>query len=277
MTVNTACSSSLVAVDLALRDAKAGRIDFAIVGGINLFGDDMLLFEELRIPGMLSPTARCHTFSTKADGYVRGEGGVLFLLHAGDKFPSHARILGSGLTQNSTQRPLTAVDPKAQERAIWMACADAGIEPSHLAAVEMHGTGTPLGDPVEISALARAVRKKDGQHSCVVTAAKMHVGHLESAAGAVGLLKAVMMCQKHRVPGFEVDGGLSPEVVAAMQGASFAPVGKPAVLEEEGLVGISSFGFGGSNAHVVVAATPKQRSLPGYELPLRYHKVFGGQ
>eukprot|EP00930_Biecheleria_cincta_P054812 TRINITY_DN41211_c0_g1_i1.p1 TRINITY_DN41211_c0_g1~~TRINITY_DN41211_c0_g1_i1.p1 ORF type:complete len:1928 (-),score=287.72 TRINITY_DN41211_c0_g1_i1:320-6103(-) len=279
MTVNTACSSSLVAVDLALRDARAGRIDFAIVGGINLFGDDLHIFEELHQAGMLSPTGRCHSLSAKADGYVRGEGGILFLLHANRQdraqgFPSHARILGSGVTQNSTQKPITAVDPKAQERAISMACADAGIMPQALAAVELHGTGTSLGDPVEISALARAVGKKDDGEQCVVTAAKMHLGHLESAAGAVGLLKAVMMCEKHQVLGFEVRGGLNPEVEKAMLGASLAPVGKPAILKEDAYVGVSSFGFGGSNAHVVVTATPKQRSLQAYDLPIRYHKVL---
>ena len=101
VTVNTACSSALVAVNEALKDAKAGRIDFAIVGGVNLFGDEQL-FHHLRRASMLSPSGRCHTFSAEADGYVRAEGGVLFLLaREALELPSHGRILGSAVTQNS--------------------------------------------------------------------------------------------------------------------------------------------------------------------------------
>lgn len=104
MTINTACSSALVAVHEALKDAKAGRIDFAIVGGVNLFGEDLQLFQHLRRAGMLSPSGRCHTFSAEADGYVRGEGGVLFLLGREElQLPSHGCILGSAVTQNSRQ------------------------------------------------------------------------------------------------------------------------------------------------------------------------------
>ena len=103
VTVNTACSSALVAVNEALKDAKAGRIDFAIVGGVNLFGDPQL-FNHLRRANMLSPSGRCHTFSAEADGYVRAEGGVLFLLgKEGLGLSSHGRILGSAVTQNSRQ------------------------------------------------------------------------------------------------------------------------------------------------------------------------------
>lgn len=102
MTINTACSSALVAVHEALKDAKIGRIDFAIVGGVNLFGEDLQLFHQLRRAMMLSPSGRCHTFSAEADGYVRGEGGVLFLLAREDlRLPSCGRILGSAVTQNS--------------------------------------------------------------------------------------------------------------------------------------------------------------------------------
>ena len=209
VTINTACSSALVAVHEAMKDAKTGRIDFAIVGGVNLFGEDLQLFHHLRRAAMLSPSGKCHTFSAEADGYVRAEGGVLFLLAREDlELPSHGCILGSAVTQNSRQgsflyfllrmtwqscrnvpkktskdqqinwflsdpnpwisdlqtwgfscgsrrKPLSSVDPTAQERAICLACEDAGLQSSELAAVELHGTGTPLGDPVEVSALAR--------------------------------------------------------------------------------------------------------------------------
>jgi len=263
MTVNTACSSALVAVDHALRDAKAGKIDFAIVGGVNLFGEDTQLFTDLRRAGMLSPSGRCHTFSADSDGYVRAEGGVLFLLHAGSTLPSRARILGSAVTQNSKQKPLSAVDPVAQERVIRAACADAGMKPAQLSAVELHGTGTPLGDPVEVSALSKTLSDKDGR--CTMTAAKMHVGHLESAAGGVGLLKAVMMCEQGRVPGFSVPGGLNPQVKAAMEESCLEIPEEDVQLAVDAVIGVSSFGFAGSNAHVVVTGSPEMRRLPKYE------------
>ena len=104
VTINTACSSALVAVHEAMKDAKTGRIDFAIVGGVNLFGEDLQLFHHLRRAAMLSPSGKCHTFSAEADGYVRAEGGVLFLLAREDlELPSHGCILGSAVTQNSRQ------------------------------------------------------------------------------------------------------------------------------------------------------------------------------
>ncbi|CAK8997635.1 unnamed protein product [Durusdinium trenchii] len=261
MTINTACSSALVAVHEALKDAKIGRIDFAIVGGVNLFGEDLQLFHQLRRAMMLSPSGRCHTFSAEADGYVRGEGGVLFLLAREDlHLPSCGRILGSAVTQNSRRRPLSSVDPFAQEHAIRLACADARLSPSELSAVELHGTGTPLGDPVEVSALARTEGRINS--TCWMTAAKMHVGHLESAAGAVGLLKAMLMCQHRRVPAFKI-GKLNPQVMAAMEG-SCLKLGEEGVLMEDAKVGISSFGFAGSNAHVVITA-PEGANRPPYE------------
>ncbi|CAL1140432.1 unnamed protein product [Cladocopium goreaui] len=265
VTVNTACSSALVAVNEALKDAKAGRIDFAIVGGVNLFGDEQL-FHHLRRASMLSPSGRCHTFSAEADGYVRAEGGVLFLLaREALELPSHGRILGSAVTQNSRRKPLSSVDPIAQEHAVHLACSDAGIKPSELTVVELHGTGTPLGDPVEVSALARTLRERS--EACWMTAAKMHVGHLESAAGAVGLLKAMLMCEQGKVPAFRIDGkGLNPQVMAAMEGSCLCRPGQPGVLIADAMLGVSSFGFAGSNAHVVMTA-PKGSPAAKYESP----------
>ncbi|CAE7945630.1 PKS40, partial [Symbiodinium necroappetens] len=264
MTVNTACSSALVAVHQALQEARTGQLAFAVVGGVNLFGEDAQLFKNLRRAGMLSPSGRCHTFSALADGYVRGEGGVLFLLHAGSGLPSRAQVLGSAVTQNSTQtKPLSSVEPRAQERVIRLACASARVAPGDLAALELHGTGTPLGDPVEISALARL--------GCAVTmtASKMHVGHLESAAGAVGLLKAMLVCENYRVPSFEVHGGLNPQVLAAMEESCLKSPGVEAELPACAYVGVSSFGFAGSNAHAVLTPTPTARACPKYEAAAR--------
>ena len=192
MTVNTACSSALVALHQAMSDHRSDVVDFAVAGGVNLFGEDQQLFQNLRRAGMLSPTGRCHTFSKKADGYVRGEGGGLFFLGPSK---GHAQLAGSAVAQNGRQRPLTAVDPVAQERVVRQAQQGLKVD-----LVEMHGTGTPLGDPVEVSVLARV--------GCqLLTASKMHLGHLESAAGAVGLAKAMLICERRCVPGFRVEDG----------------------------------------------------------------------
>ena len=264
VTVNTACSSALVAVHQAMQEARTGQLAYAVAGGVNLFGEDTQLFKNLRRAGMLSPTARCHTFSARADGYVRGEGGALFLLRSASGsgvsgLPSRAQLWGSAVTQNSTQKPLSSVDPLAQERVIRMACASASVTPASLAAVELHGTGTPLGDPVEVSALARV------GCAAIMTASKMHVGHLESAAGAVGLVKAVLLCENSLVPSFNIHGGLNPQVLAAMEGSCLKKPGDEAELPAGALVGVSSFGFAGSNAHVVLSATPSARACPKYE------------
>lgn len=186
ITVNTACSGGLVAVDTALRDLRAGRIDYAVVGGVNLIASSPKAadsFAALKRATMLSPTARCHTFSAAADGYVRSEGGVVFLLQSSAcspaaSAPPRAVIVGSAVNQNTQRKPMTAVDPVAQERVVRAACRDAGIAPSALSAIELHGTGTKLGDPVELSALARvtAAPTADGpaaSTACTLTAAKM--------------------------------------------------------------------------------------------------------
>ena len=246
------------------------------VGGVNLVAtspEAAQVFNDLKRAGMLSPTARCHTLSDAADGYVRSEGGCLFLLKSSaltesvaSELPCRARIIGSAVNQNSQRKPLTAVDPISQERVIRDACADAGVTPSALAAVEMHGTGTRLGDPVECSALAAALVDEDSSsksEACFLTAAKMHFGHLESAAGALGLLKAVLMLERRTVPGYNVDApGMNPHVVAAMGDSRLAmPPAGGAKLSEDAMIGVSSFGFAGNNAHVVVQAVPKERSL----------------
>ena len=264
LTINTACSSALVAVDTALRDARAGRIDYAIVGGVNLIATSPKAadaFAALRAASMLSPTSRCHTFSAAADGYVRAEGGVVFLVRstaapppAGVTIAARATIAGTAVNQNTQRKPMTAVDPVAQERVVRAACADAGISPSDLSAVELHGTGTKLGDPVELSALAAVTASDSADSKCTVTAAKMNFGHLESAAGGVGLLKACLMLQRRLVPPFEVDApGVNDaltEIFASSRLQLPAVTGTP--LPEDAYVGVSSFGFAGNNAHVVL-------------------------
>jgi len=265
LTLNTACSSALVAVDIALKDLRSGRVAYAIVGGVNLLDESVTA--DLRRASFLSPTGRCHTFEEAADGYVRSEGGVMMLLRAEDvsedsvpggsfaSAPARAYVVGSGVNQNRRSRPMTAVDPVAQERVVRSACADAGVEPTQLAAVECHGTGTKIGDPVELTALAATVGARGRSGKCYLTAAKKQFGHLESAAGALGLLKAVLMAQRGRCVGGAVTK-INAAVESAISGSELALAGPEGVALAPGaLVGVSSFGFAGNNAHVIVQAT----------------------
>eukprot|EP00434_Breviolum_minutum_P038188 symbB.v1.2.033867.t1/scaffold4270.1/size42129/3 len=254
VTINTACSSALVAVHEAMKDAKTGRIDFAIVGGVNLFGEDLQLFHHLRRAAMLSPSGKCHTFSAEADGYVRAEGGVLFLLAREDlELPSHGCILGSAVTQNSRRKPLSSVDPTAQERT----------------SISKNEQESERRFTFLINC-ARAIRDGAG---CKMTAAKMHVGHLESAAGAVGLLKVMLMCQHHKVPAFQIDGNsLNQQVMAALEGSCLCQPGDEGLLMDNAKVGISSFGFAGSNAHVVMMAA-KKCPAEKYAVPVPVQKT----
>jgi hypothetical protein len=178
--------------------------------------------------------------------------------------PARALIVGSAVNQNTRRKPMTAVDPVAQERVIAAACQDAGILPSALSVVEMHGTGTKLGDPVEISALARVTACIDPSDpaapaGCTLTAAKMNFGHLESAAGALGLLKCCLMLSHGIVPPFKIDApGLNPVLEPLLQASrlQFPHDGAGTPIPDGAFVGVSSFGFAGNNAHVVLRMAP---------------------
>jgi len=265
LTINTACSSSLVAVDAMMKDLRTNRIDYAIVGGVNLFGtNNEEIVTNLKRAKFLSPTYRCHTFSRKADGYVRAEGGVCFLIVRDDGYtPCRGLICGSYVNQNSQRKPITSVDPVAQGLLITSACRDAGVTVDKVNVVEMHGTGTRIGDPVEVSALAGTVGKGSSakDNPCFLTASKMHFGHLESAAGALGLAKALLMASQRQVPRYSVP--LPNELVMEAMGSSRLALvagGRPAALQSESVIGVSSFGFTGSNAHVIIKGLPERRN-----------------
>jgi polyketide synthase PksL len=253
-TVDTACSSSLVAVHRAVRALRAGECDLAIVAGVNL----TLGLEGFAGPldaGMLSPRGRCSTFSANADGYVRGEGVAAVVLRrvadaqiAGD--PVHAVIVNSAENHGGRSASLTA--PRTQAQADLIAQALGGCEPSKLAMIEAHGTGTPLGDPVEIDALNKAL--PDGH--IAVSSVKANIGHLEAAAGLAGLIKVVLAMRAGAVPPHLSDGDPNPYLNLS-DGPLFFPATGTAWPQDKPLAGVSSFGFGGVNAHVVLErATP---------------------
>ncbi len=260
--IDTACSSSLVAVHQACVSLRQGECRVALAGGANLIlvPDYTVNFCRSR---MLSVSGACHTFDAKADGYVRGEGVVLIALKRlcdaredGDRIL--ALIRGSAINQDGRSTGLTVPNGPAQENVIRQALKRARIAPHEVRYVEAHGTGTPLGDPIEVQALAAALGAGRGSDApLLLGSVKTNLGHLESTAGIAGLMKVVLAMQQGEIPAhlnFEtpnphIDWSALPVEVTTKTRAW--PSGRR-------IAGVSSFGFSGTNAHVVLEAPPEE-------------------
>jgi amino acid adenylation domain-containing protein len=271
--VETACSSSLVAIHRAVEAIRSGGVDAAIAGGVNtlLLPDSFVGFGKA---GMLSPDGRSKPFSAAANGYARGEGvGLVFLKKLVDAERDGDRILAviraTAENHGGRANSLTAPNPKAQADLLRAAYRRAGFDPRTVGYIEAHGTGTPLGDPIEVEALAAAFVELSAEAeaergplpaaACAVGSVKSNVGHLEIAAGVAGLIK-VLLQLKHRSivktlhcdqlnPYLKLDG--SPFHVARQNEAWRRPVDAEG-RELPRRAGVSGFGFGGSNAHIVL-------------------------
>ena len=255
-TVDTACSSSLVALHHAARSLRSGECDVALVAGVNLYLHpgkyDYLAHKE-----MVSPKGRCRPFGEGADGFVPGEGVVCLVLRReedaqADADRVRARVLGTAVNHGGKVSGFTVPNPRAQAAVIRAALADAGLPPAAVSYVEAHGTGTSLGDPVE----ARGLAEVFGGTPPAVGAVKGHIGHLEGAAGLVGLAKIVTQFETGRIAATLSSTPLNPAVRAAYREIDVVTEPRPWVPAAGfGLVaGVSSFGAGGVNAHVVLAA-----------------------
>jgi len=266
LAVDTACSSSLVAVHLACESLRRGESSLAIAGGVNviLAPELTVAFSKAR---MMAGDGRCKTFDAAADGYTRGEGcGVVVLkrlegaLRDGDRI--FAVIRGTAMNQDGLTNGLTAPNGLAQRAVVRAALADAGTLASELDYVEAHGTGTPLGDPIELQALGAVLAEgRAPGRLCAVGSVKTNIGHLEPAAGIAGLIKVVLSLwngaiprQLHfRTPNPHIGIENLPLAIAAERRAW--PRG-----ERPRVAGVSSFGFGGTNAHVVIGDAPEERA-----------------
>ncbi len=255
---NTACSSSLLAVHYACKDIEAGRVDYAIAGGVNMILGNGFT-HSMRDSGFLSKDQRCKAFDDSANGYVRAEGGGLVLLVNRDLAEKYyAEVLGSSINQNGARpQVITAPHPAAQEDLILEACRDADVKPTDIAYVECHGTGTKIGDPIEISAIQNTVAK-NRKTTCYLGSVKSNMGHLESAAGIAGLLKATLALNQGSIPGnIHFD---TPNKFIDFDSYMLSVVDKPTPVDPQALAGISSFGFGGANAHIIIrGAEPSAR------------------
>lgn len=261
-TIDTACSSSFVALHWACQSLRRGECDMAVVGGANLLLDQKIT-EQLAALQILSPTGRCHTFDSRANGYVRAEGiGVLVLERVTDAKRRNDRIWalvrGSAVNHNGRATSLTAPSVQAQSAVIRGALDDARIAPERIRYVEVHSNGSPLGDPIEIEALKATVGKprKDGS-SCVLSSVKTVIGHAEAASGMASLMKAVCVLQHGVIPPNLQFEHLTPHT--SLEGSSLVIPTSDTVWprgEQPRYVGVSSTGLSGTNVHVVLEEAP---------------------
>ncbi|WP_438023358.1 acyltransferase domain-containing protein [Sorangium sp. So ce233] len=268
LSLDTACSASLVAVHLACESLRRGESTLALAGGVNLniIPDSTIGVSKF---GALSPGGRCFTFDARASGYVRGEGGGVVALKPlaqaiRDGDPIYCVIRGSAVNNDGASNGLTAPNPAAQEALLRAAYARAGVDPAAVHYVEAHGTGTLLGDPIEARALGAVLGAgRPAERPLLLGSVKTNIGHLESAAGVAGLIK-VALCLKHReLPPnlhFETPNPHIPfdDLRLAVQRAlgAWPEPNRPAVA------GVSSFGIGGTNCHVVLEGPwPSQAEL----------------
>ncbi|MBM0104580.1 SDR family NAD(P)-dependent oxidoreductase [Steroidobacter sp. S1-65] len=263
MTLDTMCSSSLTAIHLACQDLRTGGTDLAIAGGVNL-SIHPGKYSMLSAGQFISSAGHCQSFGEGGDGYIPGEGvGAVILKRLSDAERDgdaiYAIIRGSALNHGGKTNGYTVPNPQAQAAVIGQALRDAGISARQVSYIEAHGTGTKLGDPIEIAALSKAFQQYTGDTQfCLLGSAKSNIGHCESAAGIAGLTKVVLQL-RHRqiVPSLHsqrlnpnIDFECSPFIVNQQLRDWEAPVvdGKPVAR----IAGLSSFGAGGANAHFVI-------------------------
>ncbi|WP_437803662.1 type I polyketide synthase [Sorangium sp. So ce693] len=268
MMVDTACSSSLVAIHLACESLRGDRCNLALAGGASLIlaPDGFVKLSKMRA---LSPDGRCRTFDVRASGFARGEGvGVLVLKRlsdaqrAGDRI--WAVIRGSAVNHDGRSAGLSAPSSLAQRGVIRAALEAAGVSPSEVGYIEAHGTGTPLGDPIEMEVLKDIFGdpRPDGS-VCVVGSVKTNIGHLEAAAGVAGVIKSVLALRHGVIPAHLHWTQLNPRIslegtplVIPVEARSWPRGGA------ERIAGVSSFGISGTNAHVVLAEAPEPERRP---------------
>ncbi|MGI8306317.1 non-ribosomal peptide synthetase/type I polyketide synthase [Saccharopolyspora hattusasensis] len=279
VSIDTACSSSLVAVHLACQSLRRGESSLALAGGTLLHMAPQYTIAETK-GGFLSPDGRSRTFDASANGYVRSEGVAVVALKLLDDAlrdgdPIHAVITASGVNQDGRTNGITVPNADAQAGLIAQVCAEAGISPGALQYVEAHGTSTPVGDPIEANALGQAlwIGRKPGE-KCYIGSVKTNIGHTESAAGMAGLIKTALSLKNRKIAPHINLTRINPGIDLAAQ-----PYEIPDRLidwpEHDGpaRAGVNSFGFGGTNAHVVLEEAPPR---PEAERPPahRTHRIL---
>jgi acyl transferase domain-containing protein len=263
LTIDAAQSSALVAVHMACESLRQEECTLALAGGVNLILAEDSMDAAAAQFGGLSPDGRCYTFDARANGFIRGEGGGAVLLKPlaaalRDGDPVYCVIRGSAVNNDGATDGLTVPSPAAQEDVLRRAYERAGVAPGDVQYVELHGTGTPVGDPIEAAALGAALGiARPAGSPLLVGSAKTNVGHLEGAAGIVGLLKTALSMAHGQVPPSLNFVTPNPSIPLRELGLRVQDelTGWPCP-DRPLLAGVSSFGMGGTNCHVVLAQAP---------------------
>jgi acyl transferase domain-containing protein len=264
LALDTACSSSLVTVHLACQSLRSGESDMALAGGVNLIlsPDSSIFLCRVRA---LSPDGRCKTFDAAADGYARSEGcGVVVLKRLTDALAQRDNVLavirGSAVNHDGASSGLTVPNGQAQVAVITEALAAGGIRPDQVSYIEAHGTGTALGDPIEVKALATVFGPgRAPDDPLFIGSAKTNIGHAESAAGVAGLMKVILSLQNREIPPHLHFHSVNPHI--HLEHGPFEVVQQLRPWNPRGgrrIAGVSSFGLSGTNAHIVVEQAPAQ-------------------
>ena len=267
LTVDTLCSSSLVALSVAMANLRSGVCDQAIVAGVHV-GMSPLYYEAVSRLQAISPRGRCRTFDHGADGYVPGEGvGVVVLRRVQDALRDGDRIRcivkGAAVNHGGQSAGLTVPNPAAQASVIRDALADAGVDARSIGYLEAHGTGTSLGDPIELKAIDQVFSETTADRQfCAIGSVKTNIGHLEPAAGVAGLIKVALMLEAGQIPPTLHLDAPNPQIRFESTPCYVVDRLRPWVSRGPRRGGISSFGLGGANAHVVVEQAPASAPLP---------------
>ncbi len=268
ISVDTACSSSLVAIHMAVQSLRNGECRMALAGGVNAILAPDVTFT-LSKANMMASDGRCKTFDEAADGFVRAEGcGVVVLKMLDDALADGDQILavirGSAINQDGRSNGLTAPNGPSQVSVIREALANAGVEPGDVGYVETHGTGTSLGDPIEVQALAAALGAgRTADQSLLIGSVKTNIGHLESAAGVAGLIKLILSLQNKEIPP-HLHLHQPSSYIPWDELPVSVPTSRTPWQETNGsrIGGLSSFGFSGTNVHLIVEEAPLREVEP---------------
>lgn len=269
LAVDTACSSSLVAVHLAVQSLRINECNLALAGGVNvvLMPDGFVSFSSW---GMMASDGHCKAFDARADGFVRSEGcGILVLKRLSNAVADGDSILavirGSAVNQDGRSSGLTVPNGRAQQAMLRQALANAGLEPNQVQYIEAHGTGTALGDPIEVEAIGTVLGEGRGpDQPLFLSSVKTNIGHAESAAGIAAVIKAILAIQHGEIPPMLHLQERNPNIPwpAFPVELPTTPTPWPARAGER-IVGVSGFGFSGTNAHVILASPPARTPRPG--------------
>ena len=266
-TIDTACSGSLAALNRAVFALKNGECRYAFVVGVNMIlaPDTMIAFDR---SGMLSHSHASHAFDDSADGYARGEGAGVILLTLSDQLRDtdepYCAVIGTAVCHCGHSKGLTVPDPERQADAVFRAWKNTGISPDRISFIESHGTGTPLGDPIEISGLNKAFARLSAhygvtvpEHSCSIGALKAAIGHLEAASGVASVIKMCIQMRQRKM--FRICGFQRINRYISLDNTPFSLLSSDREWKGDTVyAGISAFGFGGTNAHAAFASYPSE-------------------